>query len=102
MSDSGRLYEWLVGTAMARGTWWAEAVVRQLVREGRALEPWPDFDASAKVRAIARRWAVSGQDDATLIERLARACADAGQKRYAELVADKDERTRVLAQQERR
>ncbi len=102
MSDAGRLYEWLAGTAAARGTWWAEEVVRTLVRQGRPLTPWPDYEASARVRAIARRRSVDDQDDEALIERLARACAAAAQQRYAELVADEKERQRVLVQWRRR
>lgn len=95
------LYQWLAGVAMARGTWWAEAVVRTLTRQGRPLEPWPDYDASAKTRAIARRWVVDWKDDEVLADKLARACAKEAQKRYAELVGNEEERRRVVMQRRR-
>jgi hypothetical protein len=89
-----RVHGWASGTSKARGVWWAERALRKMVRAGRALEPWPSWDESAKVRGQAYR-RVDCEDE-RLRERLARECYESAAQRWAQLLSDPAERHRIL------
>ena len=89
-----RVCGWESGVVIARGEWWAERALRKMVRAGRALEPWPPWDKSPTVRRQA--YSRVDNDDARLRERLARACYESAARRWARLLADADERNRIL------
>jgi hypothetical protein len=95
--------QWLrvhAGNAKAIGSEWARSVIARL--RGRALPPWPDYDANDKVRSVAdlRMKHLAGSDP-TVRDALARACAAAAREVYerererlgtADPVADDDAR----------
>lgn len=63
----------LCGVAQARGHAWATAVRRRTAPH-RAATPWPAFDASARVRALAHAKVADLTADPRLQARLARWC----------------------------
>lgn len=76
----------MMSTAGCRGAFWAEDVAHQQLASSPACwPPWPAFDASPRVRAIAlRKVADLGGDERTRTMR-ARYCCESAARRYEEL-----------------
>ena len=69
---------WHLGYARAAGQRWGEAVHR-----ARPGQPWPTWDESPRLRALAHAKVAEVADDPRLAEALARACAQAAARAYA-------------------
>jgi hypothetical protein len=71
------------GTSVELGILWAATVSAGQPTERSAWAPWPAYDDSERVRAIAwRKAASSGIGDRRITLELARACADAARAWY--------------------
>ena len=68
---------WHLGYARAAGQRWGAAV-----RETRPGQPWPTWEASPRLRQLARAKVADIADDERLRDALARACADAACASY--------------------
>ena len=78
----------MMSTAGCRGAFWAEYTTQQLRIAPSEWPPWPPFDTSPRVRAIAlRKVADLGGDERTRMIR-ARYCCQSAAKRYEELRDD--------------
>jgi hypothetical protein len=85
----------MTSTAGCRGAYWAEGVVARMRIAPGDWPPWPAFDESPRVRAIAlRKVADLGGDERTRI-RLARYCCESAGERYEELRAEVAAREQV-------
>jgi hypothetical protein len=91
-----RVRSYLTSTARVRGERWAELALLKMVRTRRALEPWPSWDASEKVRALAYARIDDLDREEQIRDLLARDAHDAAARRWAELLADDEKRRQLL------
>lgn len=99
-----RTIGWLAGAAGARGNRWADKVVRTLTarRIPEPWPPWPDYDASERVRRMATARVIEVYQDPRVTEALARACCKSAAWRYEQLIHDEEARSLAIRAPPRR